>query len=85
MEATYGPLLSIQTRKVVQTMTYCLLSAQQKSRVDLCSVETCHREKTGATIHWGQTSEAEIEWNQGEKESQCNDSAEFGRGSTKNK
>ena len=35
MEATYGPLLSIQTRKVVQTMTYCLLSAQQKPGVDL--------------------------------------------------
>ena len=39
---------------------------------------TYQREKTGATIHQGQTSGAEIEWNRGGKENQCNDSAEVG-------
>ena len=49
------------------------------------SVATYQREKTGATTHQGQTSGAEIEWNQEEKENQCNDSAEICRGPTKDK
>ena len=47
------------------------------------SVATYQREKTGDTIHQGQTSGAEIEWNWGKKENQCNGSAEVGRGPTK--
>ena len=46
---------------------------------------TLPREKTGATIHQGQTSGAEIELNRGEKENQCSDSAEVGGGPTKDK
>ena len=42
------------------------------------SVATYLREKTGATIYQGQTSGAEFEWNRGEKENQCIDSAEVG-------
>ena len=44
---------------------------------------TYQREKTGDTIHQGQTSGAEIEWNRGEKENQYSDSAEVGRGPKK--
>ena len=44
---------------------------------------TYPREKTGATIHHDQISGAQIERNRGKKENQCNDSAEVGRGPTK--
>ena len=47
------------------------------------SMATYPREKTGATIHQGQIFGAQIERSRGEKENQCNDSAEVGRGPTK--
>ena len=46
------------------------------------SVETYPREKTGATIHQGQTSGAEIEWNRGKTVNEWSGSAEVCRGAT---